>query len=279
MSCHLYPMSTSLHNYSAPEHIEFELTPEQTEVLVLAAAVRQGAPKLEPLPIEAPTDPLPLPLHQAMSPEGEALPSFPPNAKWPEGGQLWLPESEVTPLERASLSLPIQETIALESDAAPIPTSQVKSIGSNEQSRKPLRSGRVGLLVHVLLYGGLLLGIAYVRQIGDEPIQVAQKVDPEPARVAQERAPTAPSADSETMRITNPFDRTEAFEFPPGTSIAEARAAVAKLLAERAHDRLPLLAEASHRRGATAKRGTRESSQLQDSQYRNSQAVLGHGPG
>jgi len=26
-------------------------------------------------------------LHQAMSPEGEALPSFPPNAKWPEGEQ------------------------------------------------------------------------------------------------------------------------------------------------------------------------------------------------
>ena len=242
-------MSMSLHNQSDPEHIEIEWTPEQTEVLVQAAAGWQAAPELEPLPIEALTDPLPLPLQQTMSLEGEAL------------------------------SLPIQETIALENDAAPIPTSQENSIGSNEQSRKPLRSGRVGLLVHVLLYGGLLLGIAYVRQIGDEPIQVAQKVDPEPARVAQERAPTAPSADSETMRITNPFDRTEAFEFPPGTSKAEAREAVAKLLAERAHDRLPLLAEASRRRGAIAKHGTRESSQLQDSQYRNSQAALGRRPG
>jgi hypothetical protein len=272
-------MNMSLHNQSDLEHIEIELTPEQTEVLVLAAAGRQGAPELEPLPIEAPTDPLPLPLHQAVSPEGEALTSFPPNAKWPEGGQLWLPESEVTPLERESLSLPIQETIALESDAAPIPTSQEKSIGSNEQSRRPLRTRRVGLLVRVLLYVGLFVGIAYVRQIGEEPIQVAQKVDPKPARVAQERAPTAPSADSDAMRIKNPFDRTEAFEFPPGTSKAEAREGVARLLMERAHDRLPLLAEASRRRGATAKHGTRESSQLQDSQYRNSQAVLGRGPG
>jgi hypothetical protein len=220
VSCHIYPMSMSLHNHSDLEPIEIELTPEQTEVLVQAAAGRQGAPELEPL----------------------------------------------------------QETIALESDAAPIPTSQGKSIGSNEKSRKPPRAGAVGPLVRVLLYIGLLVGIAYVRQIGEEPIQVAQTVDPKPARVGEERAPTAPSADSDAMLIKNPFDRTEAFEFPPGTSKAEAREAVAKLLMERAHDRLPLLADASRRRGATAKHGTRESSQLQDSQYRNSQAVLGRGP-
>jgi hypothetical protein len=113
----------------------------------------------------------------------------------------------------------------------------------------------------------LLVGITYVRQIGEEPIQVAQEVDPEPDRVGEERAPTAPSVDSEVVRIKNPFDRTEVFEFPPGTSKAEAREAIAKLLLERAHDRLPLLAEASRRRGATAKHATHESSQLQDSQY------------
>ena len=137
-------------------------------------------------------------------------------------------------------------------------TSQERSPGRNEQSRKPLRIGRVGPLVRVLLNVGLLVGIVYVRQIGEEPIQVAQKVDPKPALVGEERAPTAPSADSEAMRIKNPFDRTEAFEFPPGTSKAEAREAVAKLLTERAQDRLPLLAEASRRRGPTAKHGAQE---------------------
>ena len=189
MSCHIYPMSMSLHNHSDLEHIEVEFTPEQAEVPVQAAAGRQRAPALE-----------------------------------------------------------------------------------------PLRTARVGLLVRVLLYVGLLVGIVYVRQIGEEPIQAAQKVDPRLALVAEERAPTAPSADSEATLIKNPFDRTEAFEFPPGTSKAEAREAVAKLLMERAHDRLPLLAEASRRRGATARHGTRESSQLQDSQYRNPPAVLGRGP-
>ena len=270
MSCHPYPMSTSLHNHSAPEHIEFELTPEQTEVLLRAAARAQSAPELEPLPIEVLIDALPLPLHQAISPEGEASPFLAPNAKWPDGEQLWLPESKVTP--------PVRETIALESKAAPIPTSQERSLGSRKQSIKPLRTGRVGPVVRVLLHVGLLVGIAYVRQIGAEPIQVAQKVDPEPALVGEERAPATLSADSEPIRIKNPFDRTEAFEFPPGTSEAEAREAVTKLLMERAHDRLPLLAEAPHRHGPTAKHGTHESSQPQDGQYRTSQAVLGRRP-
>ena len=268
MSWRNYPVSMSLHNHSDLEHIEIELTPEQTEVLVRAAAGRQRASELEPLPVEVPTDLLPLSLHRAMSPEVEVLPSFPPDAHWPEGEMLWQPESEVTLLERESLSPPFQETLALESDAAPIPTSREESIGSNEQSSKPLRTGRVAPLVHVLLYAGLLVGIVYVRQIGAEPIHVSQTFDPQAARVVEERAATAPS-DSEVVLIKNPFDRTESFEFPPGTSQAQAREAVAKLLMERAHDRQPLLAEVSHHRVATAKYGTRESSQLQDSQYRN----------
>ena len=240
MSCHPYPMSTSVHNYSDPEHIEFEFTPEQTEVLLRTAARGQCAPELEPLPIELLTD---------------LLPS----------------ESQVTP--------PVRETIALESDATPTPTFQERSLGSNKHSTKPLRTGRVGLVVRVLLNVGLLVGIAYARQIGEEPIQAARKVDPNPALVGEQRAPAALSAANEPLRIKNPFDRTEVFEFPPGTSEADAREAVTKLLMERAHGRLPLLAEASRRRGPTAKHGTLASSQLQDGQYRNSQAVLGRGPG
>ena len=193
----------------------------------------------------------------------------------------WTPEQMEVLVQTAAgvRCAPEVEPLPIEVLTDPLPTSQERSLGSNERSRKPLRTGRVGLLVRVLLHVGLLVGITYVRQIGEEPIQVAQKVDPELARVGEERAPTAPSADSEAMRIKNPFDRTETFEFPPGTSKAEAREAIAKLLMERAHDRLPLLAEAARRRGATAKHGTHESSELQDSQYRNSQTVPGRGPG
>jgi hypothetical protein len=49
----------------------------------------------------------------------------------------------------------------------------------------------------------------------------------------------------------NPFDRTEVFEFPPGTSSAEARSAVAVILMDRARARvrqLPRLAILHHKR-------------------------------
>jgi hypothetical protein len=39
------------------------------------------------------------------------------------------------------------------------------------------------------------------------------------------------------VRITNPFDKTEVFEFPSGTSAPEAQAAVAELLLDRARER------------------------------------------
>jgi hypothetical protein len=39
------------------------------------------------------------------------------------------------------------------------------------------------------------------------------------------------------VRFINPFDATEVFEFPPGTSEADARDRVAELLIERAQDR------------------------------------------
>lgn len=39
------------------------------------------------------------------------------------------------------------------------------------------------------------------------------------------------------MRLTNPFDASEVFEFPPGTSEAEARDSVGRMLIERAMER------------------------------------------
>jgi hypothetical protein len=51
----------------------------------------------------------------------------------------------------------------------------------------------------------------------------------------------------------NPFDKKEVFEFPPGTSQADARDAVAQLLAERARDRRgQLVVKTPRRTGKTA---------------------------
>jgi hypothetical protein len=52
-------------------------------------------------------------------------------------------------------------------------------------------------------------------------------------------SPVTPSAESRqpTVRFRNPFDRSEVFEFPPGTSAEEARQSAAAVLLQRARDR------------------------------------------
>lgn len=61
---------------------------------------------------------------------------------------------------------------------------------------------------------------------------VAREVASEPAAA---RPAAAPSSDP--VRLRNPFDRSEVFEFPPGTSRQEARQALAEMLLARAHER------------------------------------------
>jgi hypothetical protein len=53
----------------------------------------------------------------------------------------------------------------------------------------------------------------------------------------RELSPPKPVLDIEPVRFVNPFDPNEVFEFPPGTSEASAREAVAELLMDRAVER------------------------------------------
>lgn len=52
-------------------------------------------------------------------------------------------------------------------------------------------------------------------------------------------APSSVEPAASPVKFTNPFDRTEVFEFPAGTSPAEAREKVAELLLKRAQERHP----------------------------------------
>ena len=63
-------------------------------------------------------------------------------------------------------------------------------------------------------------------------------------------APTA-AVDSPDppVRFTNPFDRSEVFEFPPGTSQAEARQAAAERLLQRARERWTEATRTNHAAG------------------------------
>ena len=60
---------------------------------------------------------------------------------------------------------------------------------------------------------------------------------PAPARVVVAPDPPPPPPAGPPVRVKNPFDAREVFEFPPGTTKAEARQAVADLLMQRALER------------------------------------------
>jgi hypothetical protein len=55
--------------------------------------------------------------------------------------------------------------------------------------------------------------------------------------VAIPRPAAVPATPEPTVQVINPFDRTEVFEFPAGTSDAESREKVAQILLQRARDR------------------------------------------
>jgi hypothetical protein len=79
----------------------------------------------------------------------------------------------------------------------------------------------------------MVIGVNYQHSTPERPIQSSitpplPQAEKTESSAAIERPPTL---------FTNPFDDTEVFEFPPGTSEAEARAVVADLLMKRAMDR------------------------------------------
>jgi hypothetical protein len=74
---------------------------------------------------------------------------------------------------------------------------------------------------------------------------------PAPHDTAQRWSKAIDEPEGEPVRIANPFDKSEVFEFPEGTSEAEARAAMTEMLMERARERYAQLDSQLHkRRGA-----------------------------
>ena len=66
-----------------------------------------------------------------------------------------------------------------------------------------------------------------------------------PAHPIPAALPVVPVKD-EPVRFTNPFDATEVFQFPAGTSESDARQAVAGVLLQRARDRNDFASKAAH---------------------------------
>jgi hypothetical protein len=107
-------------------------------------------------------------------------------------------------------------------------------------------AGGVAAVVGVIVVFGTLVALGAIAQRTSERKHLATAV-PAPTPVAATPvAPQPPPAPGEPVRFKNPFDHSEVFEFPPGTSPAEARQAVAELLMERASDRHVQFVERPH---------------------------------
>jgi hypothetical protein len=90
-------------------------------------------------------------------------------------------------------------------------------------------------VIPVLVIGAMLVSSSlYLSWTPAPPVTLAASVPP--PTVTPEPPPPAPPP-SEPVRFVNPFDATEVFEFPHGTSKTEAREAVASLLIQRARER------------------------------------------
>lgn len=98
-------------------------------------------------------------------------------------------------------------------------------------------AGGVAAIVGVTVVLGTLIALGVIAQRTSERKHLTAAA-PAPAPVAATPvAPQPPPPPGEPVRFKNPFDHSEVFEFPPGTSPADARQAVAELLMARARDR------------------------------------------
>lgn len=102
---------------------------------------------------------------------------------------------------------------------------------TSQQHRSRLLIGAAVAVVSILL--GSVAHLAAKQKPVAPPVVQSTPLPPAPLSVED------PVPVGEPVLYKNPFDRTEVFEFPAGTTQAEARDAVAKLLMERAQGRGP----------------------------------------
>jgi hypothetical protein len=142
--------------------------------------------------------------------------------------------------------------------------------GTVSFARPPRKSRRFALgFGMAAALAGLLGGLAYLATAGARhPLPIVadsgsrQTVAPEvptsaptsvPASVpTSELAPASPVTPDVPVRYKNPFDASEVFEFPAGTSRAEMRDAVAELLSQRARERQSLFVKRPRRNTKSA---------------------------
>jgi hypothetical protein len=96
--------------------------------------------------------------------------------------------------------------------------------------------------------------IPIVADSGSRPTVAPEAPTSVPASALAPAPPVTPATPDVPIRFKNPFDASEVFEFPAGTSRTEMRAAVAELLSQRARERQSLFVKRPPRNNKTADR-------------------------
>ena len=158
------------------------------------------------------------------------------DAEWEDTIELELSAEQMLALSRADA--------ATRSSLLPVPSTEESFSNAPKDERDTWPAVILRISVATVLSGA----IAYLATTPSHPIYVGANAVIRPA--APET--TVPlSVDSTPVRFANPFDAAEVFEFPSGTSEAEARQAVADLLLQRAHDRQNSSSKIARQRGKT----------------------------
>jgi hypothetical protein len=132
------------------------------------------------------------------------------------------------------LELSAEQMLALSRADTAIQSNPLPVENSLPNVPKDERRVRTAVVLGLSAAAVSLGSIAYLATSRAQPVPVRANTV---ARSAAPETPALPSANNAPVLFPNPFDATEVFEFPPGTSKSEARHAVADLLLKRARDR------------------------------------------
>jgi hypothetical protein len=146
------------------------------------------------------------------------------------------------------LELSAEQMLALSRADAPLRPNPL-AVSSLPIEPKDQRGAWPAVILVVAAVSVLSGGIAYFATTPAQPVPVDGN---NVVRTATPETTAPHSADNAPVRFANPFDATEIFEFPSGTSDTEARQAVADLLLQRAHDRQNSSSKITRQRRKTA---------------------------
>jgi hypothetical protein len=133
---------------------------------------------------------------------------------------------ELSPSQQLGLSRAANEAKVASSSGAP----HAQAAGARRSGLWPL-----ALAAAVLGIAASAAWWAWVQRVPHPVIPAPVALRPVPPVVPPPAPPAEPPAPP--VQLRNPFDRKEVFEFPAGTSAADAREQMAELLLQRAQDR------------------------------------------